>query len=824
MLRIETMKIRTVLVLLLLLLVAPLPTSAKNGKKTKAEVKTNTAKVSYPWSKVFKDTKKPLSKALHGDLSLYLYDNKVYMEVPVRNFGREYLLSSTVTRSSEPVLNGIQANDQEIFILNRVDSNVVFCRPQPYYRVSSSDSTVVKGLELANRRAVFRKSKIEAWSNDSSKVLLEVSSFLNASNDDIFDIKGNPFGDGISIASCNLKSSLSFFEGVKAFRRCVCLEQSVTGKLSLSAGIGIISDAPELQASVQTLIALLPDSRHAMRPRAADGSVGTGYVKYTDYREVDNVHESYYATRRGFAAGDSIVFYTDTLMPKSWLAAVQRAADGWNGAFEKNGLGRPLVLMPYPKDSIFSAADPMANIISYANNSSSAVTLTMPVDNRTGEILGSHISVPRSLADNVRRYGVCKMAEVDSRYRQYDLPDDLLCEILQANMLKAFGRALGLSSNLAGSAAYSPEQLRDPAFTQKYGISASVMDNQIYNYVAMPGDKEKGVVLTPRKPGVCDEFTIKYLYAPAQDDKTLKAWVAEHHGDPRYFYGKPSMRHALDPRCQSFDMGSDPFTAASNMLHHYRYFAKNAPSWYNYDKLPQNFRILFPEFIIVDLNSLIHTLTPYVGGVYQNEYEAGSRVPVTKAVPKALQCKTVKNLFSLFKDLSWLDANPRFYQNSSPTGEVGKWANRQNLLLIPLLTNRIKYMDESIHHSSDPYTQAELLHDITTNIFSSVIAGKKLSGDDIRNINAYVAFLANVSPTVSALSKGKSDGNALVGGVEPTREIDYYQQTNLGPVILKEFGSVRSLLLKAKAQAQGIDKDKLQFSIRTVDKVLNGSL
>ena len=818
---IKAMKIKTILVLLLLLLITPLSTPAKKKDKTKDSVSTAAGRVSYPWSKVFKDTKKPLVKAIHSDLSLYLYDSKVYMEVPVRNFGREYLLSSTVTRSSEPVLTGIQANAQQIFILNRVDSSVVFSRPRPYYRVGSSDSTVARGLELANRMAVFRKAKIEAWSSDSSKVLFETSSFLSADNNDIFDIKGNSFGDGISIASCNLKTSLGFFESVSAFRHCVCLAQSVTGKLSLSAGIGIISNSPDLQASVQTLIALLPDASHAMPPRKADGSVGTGYVKYTDYRDVNNVHDGYYATRRRFAAGDSIVFYVDTLMPETWFAAVQRAADGWNGAFERNGLGRPVVLKPYPKDSAFSAADPMADIISFANNSSSAVTLSMPVDYRTGEILGSHISVPRALADNVRRYGVCKMAEVDSRYRRYDLPDDLLCEILQANMLKAFGRVLGLSNNLAGSAAYSPEQLRDPSFTRKYGISASVMDNQIYNYVAMPGDREKGVVLTPRKPGVCDEFVIKYLYAPAKDDSTLKAWVAEHHGDPRYFYGKPSIRHALDPRCQSFDLGNDPFTAAANMLHHYKYFVKNAPSWYNYDKLPQNYRLLFPEFVIVDLNSLIHTLTPYVGGVCQNEYQPGSSVPVTKAVPEALQRKAVREIFRLFRDLSWLDANPEFYQNSSPAGEVGKWANRQNLLLIPLLTNRIKYMDESIHHSSDPYTQADLLRDISANVFAPVIAGRKPSGDDIRNINAYVAFLANVSPAVSALSKDKPEAAALNGGVEPTREIDYYQQTNLGPVILKEMEKVRGLLLKAKSLAQGMDKDRLQFSIRTVDKVLS---
>ena len=76
------------------------------------------------------------------------------------------------------------------------------------------------------------------------------------------------------------------------------------------------------------------------------------------------------------------------------------------------------------------------------------------------------------------------MAEVDERYRTYYLSDSLLCDVLKAYMLKAFGSSLGLAQNLAGSHAYSPQQLRSPQFTQQNGITASVMDNIIYNYLS----------------------------------------------------------------------------------------------------------------------------------------------------------------------------------------------------------------------------------------------------------------------------------------------------------------------------------------------------
>lgn len=286
--------------------------------------------------------------------------------------------------------------------------------------------------------------------------------------------------------------------------------------------IGELSNKPSVQVSVQTLISLLPSANQQMMPRAANASVGTKYVKYKDYRNLENTKDGYYAVKRNYHVGDTITFYVDTLLSKTWIAAISRAVEGWNDSFEKAKLGRPIQLNSFPKDSTFSANDPMANVIKLANNSSQFISFDAPVDPRTGEILGTRIMIPRNLADDVRRYGVCKMAEVDERYRSYDLPDDLLCEVLQAKMLSALGYSLGLSANLAGSAAYSIQQLRSPQFTKENGITASVMDGQIYNYVAMPGDKEKGVVLTFNHPGVYDDFVIKYLYTPDVSDDVLK--------------------------------------------------------------------------------------------------------------------------------------------------------------------------------------------------------------------------------------------------------------------------------------------------------------
>ena len=678
-------------------------------------------------------------------------------------------------------------------------------------------------MDLTDKGAIFKTVPIQAWTKESTAVLVEVTNFLNASNKDVFDPNGLDYDLGTTITGCSVKNALSFWETVQTFKRCVSIEQSLTGTLSLGGTlVGELSEKPSLQASLQTLIALLPSSETMMKPRDANACVGTKYVRYKDFRNIEDTKIGYYATRRKFIPGDTITFYVDSLLSKTWIEAITRAMEGWNDAFEKANLGRPIMLSPFPKDSLFNANDPMENVITLNNSSSQFVTFNSPTDPRTGEIFSSHIQIPRSLADDVRRHGVCKMSEVDERYRQYDLPDDLLCDVLQAKMLTAFGYSLGLSANLAGTAAYSISQLRSPDFTQKYGISASVMDGQIYNYVAMPGDREKGVALTFNHPGVYDDFVIKYLYTPDVTDETLRGWVKEHAGDERYFCGKRSLKYAFDPRCQSFDMSNDPFLAAKNMIHHYRYLAQHAPEWYDYSTLPDTYRELFPEFVINDYFSLLQTLTPYIGGVYQNEYIDGSSVVVTKSVPKALQRKAVKELLYELSDVSWLDSNPRFFQSAGPSANVGGWVRKKEVAIQLPLVYRMPNMDMSIDYSVDPYTQGDLIDDISKYCFRSVVMGKSPSAEEIYDMYALVSYLIASSGVLNDMAKEKAGkSTSLVWkAVEPTSEIKYYHQTDLGPIVLQKLKEIRQLLVKAKRIAKtDMDRSKIDYSILAIDRV-----
>ena len=110
------------------------------------------------------------------------------------------------------------------------------------------------------------------------------------------------------------------------------------------------------------------------------------------------------------------------------------------------------------------------------------------------------------------------IGDVDSRYLSYNLSDDAVCDVIRAQTMKIFGRGLGLGRNCAGSLAYTPEELRSPEFTQKHGITASVLDNVLFNTLARPGDKESGVVTIVDRIGPYDEYAIEWLYGSYSND------------------------------------------------------------------------------------------------------------------------------------------------------------------------------------------------------------------------------------------------------------------------------------------------------------------
>ena len=148
------------------------------------------------------------------------------------------------------------------------------------------------------------------------------------------------------------------------------------------------------------------------------------------------------------------------------------------------------------------------------------------------------------------------------------------------------GHTLGLMHNMGASYAFPVDSLRDPAFTQHYGTTPSIMDYARNNFVAQPGDVERGVKLTPPVLGVYDIYAINWGYrlipgatTPLDEKPTLDAWINEHEGDPKYEFGAQQLLGTVDPTDQTEDLGDDHIKAGDYGISNLKILMQNLEEW-----------------------------------------------------------------------------------------------------------------------------------------------------------------------------------------------------------------------------------------------------
>ena len=341
----------------------------------------------------------------------------------------------------------------------------------------------------------------------------------------------------------------------------------------------------DVKVSVTTnkMLMLLPEE--PMRPRLADPRLGVSFMEvsqvendrkglkstfYTKRWRVEPVDEA--AHRRGemVEVKKPIVFYMDTLMPKEWQPYIKEGIEAWKEAFEKIGFKDVVRVMDFPKDDPnFDPENIKYSCIRYAPSTVANAMGPSWIDPRSGEIINASVTVFHNIVQLVQYWRFLQTAPADEEVRDVVLREDLLGDCIAYVLSHEVGHTLSLMHNMAGSSSIPVESLRDPKFTQEFGTTYSIMDYARNNYIAQPGDKERGVRLTPPELGAYDYYAIAWLYSPIFEAKTaeeeipiLDKWISEKSGDVKYRYGKQQFRRRFDPSSVEEDLGEDPVKAS----------------------------------------------------------------------------------------------------------------------------------------------------------------------------------------------------------------------------------------------------------------------
>jgi hypothetical protein len=730
----------------------------KTSTKVTKQNRDNVEKTKLsPYEKLF-DKKKV--KTSPGLITLHNVEGKLYLELPVVLINRSFLLSSVVDNVSDMNLSYVgQRTSKPSQVCFTKSDSLIQVRSVPVRRiVDSGDEGIYQAVIQSSLPSVIISTPIIAYNSDSSAVVFDATSFFVSSGSHIGTLNVSSFG-GFMQKISTFSKELSSLKDVESYEDNVSVISNMTYTFKTYFMGAETNELEYLTVELRTNLRLLPEDD--FRYRFADYRIGTGVTEFERFSSKEQgVQSSYLATRwrvepediDSYRKGEltrpkkPIVVYVDTLFIPSWREAVKKGLLKWNKVFENIGFKDVIQVYDYPSKSVdpkFSASNISYNCVKYVQIPSRNISRQINIDPRSGEILSASILFFKDSPVTLQRERLYQTAAVEPDVRGYELPDHLMCSSIEMAITREMGFCLGLSANLAASSWMPTDSLRSPSFTSREGIASSVMDQIKYNYIAQPGDIEKGVKLTIDGPGVYDYYAIEWLYKPflsvkseADEKFMLDGIIKDKLGDPRYFYGKEQSWSAyFDPRSIVEDLGNDKILAAKYGINTLKYVCENGTKWVNKDEADESYRELFVDFVFLKLYDYYRSLMVNIGGIEINGKYEGDPMPAYIPLSREIQKKSLVYMLEQADDLDWMNNQDLLIMS----GMNSSFSNYIVKDLVSLVFQRIPvvaFTQNKTTHGSDlsasnsetstnPYTVDEMLDDILNFALKNMLKGKE---------------------------------------------------------------------------------------------------
>lgn len=778
--------------------------------------------------KAFKEVITDKAKTQKGLFTVHKVDDKFYFEIPDSLLGREFM---AITRFSKVAggggLYGGELANQQTLMFEKGPKDNIFLRTVTLISVADSTQQIYKAVNNSYLNAIANAFDIKAFGKDSTSTIIEVTDFFKGDNQ-VVSINPNRkralnltmlASDRSYIQSINTYPINTEIRSVKTFisSPSPIPTASPFGGATLPAA----RDAGAITLEMNTSLILLPKT--PMAARHWDRRVGffpDDYVKYSDDQQ--RVEEKRFAVRwrlepkpedmakwkRGelVEPAKPIVYYIDPATPKKWRPYLKAGVDDWQKAFEKAGFKNAIMAKDWPEnDSTMSLEDARFSVIRYFASDIENAYGPNVHDPRSGEILESHIGWYHNVMKLVHDWYMIQTAAVNPRARKMKFDDDLMGQLIRFVSSHEVGHTIGLLHNMGSSSRTPVEKLRDKAWVEANGHTASIMDYARFNYVAQPEDNisEKG--LFPRI-GDYDDWAIQwgYGYIPGETEEEQKLnsdkmIIKALNENPRRWFGTYELGNSVNPQTQSEDLGDNNMKANEYGIKNLKRIIVNLPEWTKeegeaYENLSEMYGQLVGQF-----NRYVNHVIRNVGGIYETYKSVSQPGDVYEPTPKAIQKEAFDFLNrNVFVTPTWLLDKNILNKINNPTGNE-RVQNLQVAALNSLLDgSRLLRMIASTNRfgSANTYQFDELLEDAKKAVWSELTTKKPT---DVYRRNLQKAHVERLISLTSASSTNITSGTiTLTFGVDTkTNDISSYTK-----------GQLRALLAELTA-AIPVTADKL---------------
>lgn len=628
-----------------------LPTPADAGlfkKKKKKAAQTEAAAKA--------DAKKdPRPAPVEGLFNVQKHKEDYYFQIADSLLGRLFLCTTRFV--STPVNMGKYGGElvSSHVLYFEKHSEQVLLRAMAYDATADSTDDIHRALVASTEDPIIASFKVDKESGDTlhrHHTSIKMTDFLKGDN----IVTGIPESGKEAYGLTGLKGDQGYIDHVHTYP--INTEVQTVKTYGSRSGRNSSNLAGQMTGQVtfrlNTSFVLLP--KEPMRPRYFDERVGYFTESHREFSDrQQQVRRRAMATRwrlepksaedvermkRGELVEPKkpIVYYIDPATPKQWRKYLIMGVNDWNVAFEQAGWKNAIRAEEWPEnaDSLgMNLEDARFSVIRYLASPIANAYGPHVSDPRSGEIIETHIGWYHNVMQLIHDWYLIQAGAVDDRTHKMLFDEELMGQLIRFVSSHEVGHTLGLRHNMGASSATPVDSLRDKAWVEANGHTASIMDYARFNYVAQPEDHISQEGIFPRI-NTYDKWAIEwgYKYFPevttpilytdgeyvseADQERLLlnKMTIAKLAESRRYWFGGEGQDN--DPRAQTEDLGDDAMKASDYGIKNLKRIIGELPHWVREEgDLGTNLEQMYTS-LIGQMRRYVGHVGRNIGGVYHN--------------------------------------------------------------------------------------------------------------------------------------------------------------------------------------------------------------